>query len=67
MMYPARSRLETRRLAGWRERWGRCAIFARPASLDLNGAERSARMLASLCESGLPVPGSSGRHQEVRA
>jgi predicted glycosyltransferase len=39
----------------------------RPACLDLNGAERSARMLASLCESGLPVPGSSGRHQEVRA
>jgi predicted glycosyltransferase len=39
----------------------------RPACLDLNGAERSARMLASLCESGLPGPGSRGRHQEVRA
>jgi predicted glycosyltransferase len=39
----------------------------RPACLDLDGAERSARMLASLCESGLPTEGASGRPHEVSA
>ena len=39
----------------------------RPACLDLDGAERSARLLVSLCESGLPVERASGRHHEVPA
>jgi predicted glycosyltransferase len=38
----------------------------RPASLDLDGAERSARMLVSLRESGLPVERSRSRAREVR-
>ncbi len=37
----------------------------RPASLDLDGAERSARMLASLRESGLPVERSRSCLREV--
>jgi predicted glycosyltransferase len=39
----------------------------RPACLDLDGAERSTRLLVSLCESGLPVDRPSGRHHEVPA
>jgi predicted glycosyltransferase len=38
-----------------------------PACLDLNGAERSARMLASFCASGLPLDAATRRHQEVPA
>jgi predicted glycosyltransferase len=38
-----------------------------PACLDLDGAERSTRLLASLCESGLPVKGMTRRHHEVSA
>jgi predicted glycosyltransferase len=39
------------------------AFRPRPASLDLDGAERSTRMLNSLCESGVP----GGRCHEVSA
>jgi predicted glycosyltransferase len=39
----------------------------RRTCLDLDGAERSTRMLASLCESGLPLARPSGRRHEVSA
>jgi predicted glycosyltransferase len=50
-----------------REMAALCDFQPRAALLDLDGAERSARMLASFCESGVPVQGGTVRRHEVPA